>query len=196
MLERFDESKRIFLNGGGCFEAGAVLRQPELAATLNRIRRAGARDFYEGETARILAEESRKAGGEITLEDLKDYRVVERTPLTGKYKGYGIITAPPPSSGGIDMLQMMGMLEQIPYEKAGAGSALATHLAAETMRRYYADRAQYLGDPDFTKIPLQGLLDPAYLTSRARRSTPPAPRSATRCSMASLARPSLPKPPT
>jgi gamma-glutamyltranspeptidase/glutathione hydrolase len=166
LLERFEESKRIFLKGGPCFEAGEVLVQRELASTLDRIRKAGARDFYEGETARILAEESRRAGGEITLEDLKAYAVVERQPLTGKYKGYDIITAPLPSSGGIGMLQMMGMLEGTQYERFGAGSAMATHLVAETMRRYYADRAQYLGDPGYTKVPLSGLLDASYLAQR------------------------------
>lgn len=166
LLERFDESKRIFLKGGPCFDAGEVLRQPELAATLDRIRKNGARDFYEGQTARILAEESARAGGTITLEDLKAYTVVERAPLTGKYRGYDIITAPPPSSGGLGMLQIMGMLEGTNYASHGAGSAMATHLVAETMRRYYADRAQYLGDPDFTRVPVRSLLDPRYLAGR------------------------------
>ncbi len=173
LLERFPESKRIFLKGGACFEAGEKLVQPELAATLTRIARDGARDFYEGETARRLASEMASNGGTITLEDLKRYEVVERAPLTGRYKGYDIITAPPPSSGGIGLLQMMGMLEGTGYEKTGAGSAAAIHFLAEVMRRYYADRAEYLGDPDFVKAPVRGLLNRDYVL-KLRSSIDPA----------------------
>ncbi len=162
LLEQFPESKRIFLKGGACFEPGERLVQPELAEVLRRISREGAKDFYEGQTARILAEEMKRNGGEITLEDLKGYTVVERPPMTGTYRGYQIITAPPPSSGGVGMLEMMGMLAGSGYEKAGAGSAAATHFLAEVMRRYYADRAEFLGDPDFVKIPLKGLISKAY----------------------------------
>lgn len=162
VMEPFAESKRIFLKGGACFEPGEKLVQPELAQVITRIAKLGAKDFYEGETARIFAEESRKAGGEITLEDLKAYKTHERKPLTGEYKGYQIITAPPPSSGGIAMFQMLGMLEGTGYEKAGAGSASATHYMAEAMRRAYADRARYVGDPDFVKIPVSGLINRTY----------------------------------
>lgn len=162
LLERFPESGRIFLRGGRCYEAGETLVQPDLGRTLARIAAYGASDFYEGETARILAEEMQANGGEVTLEDLKAYVVVEREPLKGRYKGYDIITAPPPSSGGIGMLQMMAMLEGSGYEKAGAGSAASIHYAAEVMRRCYADRARYLGDPDFVRIPVRGLLSKRY----------------------------------
>lgn len=166
LLDRFDESRRILLKGGRCYETGERLVQPELGSTLDRIRKQGAADFYEGKTGRILAEESSKAGGTITLEDLKAYTVMEREPLRGWYRGYEIITAPPPSSGGIGMLQMMGMLEGTGYEKPGAESAATVHFMAEAMRRAYADRAQFLGDPDFVKIPMRSLLDPAYLEQR------------------------------
>lgn len=169
LLAEFPESKRIFLKGDGCHEAGERLVQPELAAVLRRVARDGARDFYEGETARILAEESDRHGGLITLEDLRSYRPVERAPLKGESRGYEILTAPPPSSGGIGLLQIMRMLEGTGYEKAGAGSAAATHYLAEVMRRYYADRAEYLGDPDFARIPLPGLVHRAY--AAARRAT-------------------------
>ncbi len=162
LLERFPESKRIFINGDRCYNADEVLIQPDLGKTLNRIATEGAKDFYEGESARILAEQMKANGGEITLDDLQNYAVVERAPLTGKYKGYDIITAPPPSSGGIGMLQMMAMLEGSGYEKAGAGSAASTHYFAEVMRRYYADRAKFLADPDFVKIPVRGLLSKPY----------------------------------
>lgn len=165
-LGRFDESRRIFLKGGACYEPGEVLKQPELARTLERIARHGARDFYEGETARILAEEMKAHGGLVTLEDLRGYRAIEREPLRGNYRGYTLLTAPPPSSGGIGILQMLGMLEGTGYEKHGAGSAGALHYIAEVMRRYFADRAAYLGDTDFARVPVRGLLDPAYIASR------------------------------
>jgi gamma-glutamyltranspeptidase/glutathione hydrolase len=160
------ESRRIFQNGGVFYNAGDRLVQPQLAAVLQRLAKAGGRDFYEGETARVLAAEMAKHGGLITLDDLKHYQAVERTPLTGSYRGYGILTAPLPSSGGIGLLQMLGMLEGSGYEKGGAGSAAAIHYTAEVMRRFFADRAQFMGDPDFVKVPVKGLLDPAYLRAR------------------------------
>jgi len=161
----FAESKRIFLKDGAFHQPGDRLVQPELARTLARIARDGASDFYEGETARILAEECRKNGGLLTLEDLKRYQVTERVPLQGSYKGYAILTAPPPSSGGIGVLQMLGVLEGSGYEKAGPGSAAAIHFVAETMRRFFADRSEHMGDPGFVKVPLKGLLDPRYIES-------------------------------
>lgn len=172
LLGKFPESKRIFLRDGNAFEMGDTLKQPELAAVLTRIARHGAKDFYEGETARIFAEEMAKNGGLITLEDLKNYQAVERVPLTGKYKGYDIITSPPPSSGGIGVLQMMGMLEGTHYEKTGNGSAASFHYLAEVMRRYYADRSEFLGDPDFFKVPIARLLAPAYIKERRESIDP------------------------
>ena len=157
------ESKRIFLNS---VEAGETFRQPDLARTLQRIASSGAKDFYEGETAKLLTGAMARHGGLITLADLKNYSAVERTPLTGKYRTYDVITAPPPSSGGIGLLQMMGMLEGSGYEKPGAGSAAAIHYVAEAMRRFFADRSQYMGDPDFVKVPVAGLLDPPYVRKR------------------------------
>jgi gamma-glutamyltranspeptidase/glutathione hydrolase len=125
----------------------------------------GAKDFYEGETARLLAADMKAHGGIITLDDLKNYKAIERTPLTGKYRGYDILTSPPPSSGGIGILQMLGVLEGTEYYKAGAGSAAELHMLAETMRRYFADRSEHLGDPDFFKVPISTLLNPRYITS-------------------------------
>jgi len=165
-LARDPESKRIFLKNGANFNPGDTFVQPELARSLERIAKLGSAGFYEGETARMLAEAMAKNGGLITLDDLKNYAAVERAALTGKYRDYGVISAPPPSSGGIGILQMMGMLEGSGYEKSGAGSAATIHYMAEVMRRFYADRSQYLGDPDFFKVPLAGLLDPGYIQKR------------------------------
>src|SRR6185295_6999379 len=156
------ESTRIFQKNGAFFDVGETLLQPELAQTLERIAKNGPGEFYEGETAKRFADEMAKHGGLITQADLRSYKAIERTPLTGKYKQYTVITAPPSSSGGTAILEMMGILDGTNYEKAGAGSASAIHWAAEAMRRAYADRNTYLGDPDFVKVPLTGLLDPAY----------------------------------
>ena len=166
------ESKRIFQKSGAFFQPGETLAQPELAQTLERLAKNGPNEFYEGETATRFAAEMAKHGGLITAADLKGYKAIERTPLTGKYKGYTVITAPPSSSGGIAVLEMMGILEGTGYEKAGAGSASAIHWGAEAMRRAYADRNTYLGDPAFVKVPISGLLDPAY-HARLRASIDP-----------------------
>ena len=162
-LGQFPESKRIFLNGGKYLEAGDRLAQPELARVLARIRDRGAKDFYEGETAQLLAADMKEHGGLITLDDLRSYKAIERRPLTGAYRGYSIVTAPPPSSGGVGILQMLGVLEGSGYEKSGFGSAATVHYMAEAMRRYFADRSEYMGDPDFYHVPVAGLLSPRYI---------------------------------
>jgi gamma-glutamyltranspeptidase/glutathione hydrolase len=170
LLSQFPESKRIFLETA---RYGDKLVQPDLAATLKRIRDRGASDFYEGETARTLAAAMASNGGLITLADLKAYQAVEQEPLRGRYHGDDIITAPPPSAGGVGLLQMLGMLEGSGYQKTGAGSAASIHYVAEVMRRFYADRSEYFGDPDFYKVPVRKLLDPHYIESR-RDSIDPA----------------------
>jgi len=173
LLSQFPDSKRIFLKGGTFYDWNENFQQPELARTLERIAQNGAKEFYEGETARILASQMEKNGGLITMEDLREYQAVERKPLEGNYKGYHIITSPPPSSGGVGILQMLAMLDGTGYEESKAGSATAYHYLAEVMRRFYADRNQYLGDPDFVKDPITALLDPAYIKAR-RDSIDPA----------------------
>jgi gamma-glutamyltranspeptidase/glutathione hydrolase len=165
-LERFPESRRIFQRDGKFYETGEIFVQPELGRTLERIEKQGSKGFYEGETARLLAKDMSEHGGLITEADLKNYTVHERATLTGSYKGYTILTAPPPSSGGIGILQMLGMLEGTGYEKGGAGSASVVHYMTEAMRRYFADRSEYLGDSDFFKVPTASLLDPKYIAKR------------------------------
>lgn len=171
-LAREPESKRLFQKEGAGYEMGEIFTQPELGRTLARIAKDGAKEFYEGETARILAAEMAKNGGLITLDDLKNYNAVERTPLTGQYRNYTVITAPPSSSGGLALLQMLGLVEGSGYEKTGFGSAAAIHWVAEAMRRAYADRNAYVGDPEAVRVPMAGMLDPAYLARRRASINP------------------------
>jgi gamma-glutamyltranspeptidase / glutathione hydrolase len=168
LLSQFPESTRIFLSA----HYGDKFVQPELAATLKRIRDHGASDFYLGETAQKLAAAMAAHGGLITLTDLKAYQAEESAPLTGHYQGDEIITSPPPSAGGVGILQMLGMLEGSGYEKGGAGSAASIHYVAEVMRRFNADRSEYFGDPDFYKVPISKLLDPSYIASRRKSIDP------------------------
>jgi gamma-glutamyltranspeptidase/glutathione hydrolase len=151
------------------YKPGETIKQPELAATLERIAHQGRAGFYEGETAEKLAAAMAAHGGLITTADLKAYKVQESSPLTGEYKAYRIITAPPPSAGGVGLLQILGILQGTNYDSDGPNSLKAVHYEAEAMRRFYADRSEYLGDPDFYNVPLKPLLDPAYLAKR--RST-------------------------
>jgi gamma-glutamyltranspeptidase/glutathione hydrolase len=160
------ESKRIFLRNGDYYEPGETLKQPELAGTLERIAHDGADSFYSGETAQRLASVMAAHGGLITAADLKAYKTIERKPLTGEYKGFHIISAPPPSAGGIGVLQILGILRGTSYASDGPNSVKAVHYEAESMRRFYADRSEYLGDPDFYVVPIKPLLDPAYLAKR------------------------------
>ena len=168
-LEAFPVSKRIFLNGGEHFKVGDKLKQPELAATLKRIAEKGAAEFYRGETAHALADEMAKDGGIISLEDLANYKPKVREVLHAKYDSGGhsweVLTAPPPSSGGVAMIEALNMLKEVPLK--GWDDPQSIHMVAETMRRVFADRAAYLADPDYSKIPVAGLTDPCYAKERA-----------------------------
>jgi gamma-glutamyltranspeptidase/glutathione hydrolase len=166
LLGKFPESRRIYLRDGDFYGAGERLRLPELAATLERLQQRGPREFYTGLTARLIADDMAAHGGLITAADLAGYRAVERTPLRGSYRGYEIVTMPPPSSGGVAVLQMLAMLEPHDVAALGLNSAAKIHLFAEVMRRAFQDRAQFLGDPDFVQVPVAGLLDHKYLMQR------------------------------
>ncbi len=165
-LEKYDDSRRIFLNGGKYFSEGDTLKQPELAATLARIQKNGAREFYTGETARLIAKDMSAHGGLITLDDLKNYQPTERVPLQGTYRGFPIITMPPPSSGGIVLLQTLNMLERYDIRKMGWASSEKYHVLAESMRRAFADRSEWMGDADFTSVPVATLIDKKYAAAR------------------------------
>jgi gamma-glutamyltranspeptidase/glutathione hydrolase len=166
-LEKYEDSKRIFLNGGKYFEEGDVLRQPDLAQTLGRMQKGGAAEFYTGRTAELIADDMKRNKGLITLEDLRNYVAKERTPLRGTYRGHEIVSMPPPSSGGIVMFQVLNMLEMFDLRKMGYNSAQRYHLVAEAMRRAFADRAEYMGDPDFANVPTEKLIDKSYARGRA-----------------------------
>ena len=152
----------LFNRDGTTLQAGQRLRQPALARTLKAISRRGANGFYRGSVAAAIEADMRAGGGLITAADLARYRVTERTPLTGSYRGYQVVSMPPPSSGGVHLVQMLNILEGYPIAEYGAGSARALHLAAETMRRAYADRSRYLGDTDFTQVPMAQLSAKEY----------------------------------
>lgn len=167
LLARFPESRRIFQKDGHFYEPGDLFKQPELAATLQRLQARGPREFYEGETAQRIVEEMQQSKGLITLEDLKRYKPVERVPLTGSYRGLDIITMPPPSSGGIALIEMLNMLERFPLHDMGWNGSKTDHLILEVMKRAFADRAVHLGDPDSVKIPTAGLTSKRYAAQLA-----------------------------
>ncbi len=161
-LEKYDESNRIFLRNGKYYEEGEVFKQPELARTLARIQKFGSKDFYDGQTAKLIADDMKAHNGLLTLEDLRGYKPVERVPLTGSYRGYPIISMPPPSSGGIAMFQVLNILESYDIRGMGYNSAAKYHVLTEAMRRAFADRSHFLGDPDFVKVPVSRLIDKKY----------------------------------
>jgi gamma-glutamyltranspeptidase / glutathione hydrolase len=165
-LARYGDSKKIFLNKGSGFGEGDILRQPELAATLLRIERGGAADFYAGHTARLIADDMKAHGGWITLDDLRAYRAKERKPLRGSYRGFEVISLPPPSSGGIVMLEVLNMLEGYDIKPLQYNSAEKYHMVAESMRRAFADRAEFMGDSDFTTVPVDELISKPYAVKR------------------------------
>lgn len=169
------EGGRIFLRGGEVPPLGTVIRQPELAATLEAIAEGGAEAFYRGPLARKLVDGVRELGGIWTLEDLERYEVIEREPVVGHYRGARIVSAAPPSSGGIALVNAFNILSG--YDLKRLDSATRKHLVVETMRRVHRDRAQYLGDPDFVSIPVEQLTHPYYAAGqraalRLDRATP------------------------
>jgi len=167
-LGKYEDSNRIFLRNGNFFEEGDVLKQTDLANTLARMQKDGAKEFYEGKTAQLIAEDMKRNNGLITMQDLKNYVVRERVPVRGTYRGHEIISMPPPSSGGIVLMQVLNMLEQHDVGKMGHNSAKKYHLLTEAMRRAFADRAEYMGDPDFSYIPTMKLMQKSYAIERAK----------------------------
>ena len=169
LLERFPESRRIFLRDGNPYLAGERFAQPELARSLELIARNGAREFYEGSVASLIAKDMASNGGTISLDDLKNYKAILRRPIEGDYRGYKIYSMPPPSSGGIALVEMLNVLEGYPLGLYGPGSSRTLHLVTEAMKRAFADRAEFLGDADFVSVPASGLISKSY--ARERRAT-------------------------
>lgn len=163
---RNNTTSPVFVREDRPWKAGDTLVQKDLANTLKRIRDNGLKGFYEGETARLLVNEMEKGGGIISLEDLKSYKTIERESIVFNYKGYEIITMPPPSSGGILLQQMLGMLSTKELSRYPFQSEKSVQLITEVERYAYADRAEYLGDPDFVKVPYKQLVSATYLANR------------------------------
>jgi gamma-glutamyltranspeptidase/glutathione hydrolase len=179
-LRAYPASVAAFSKGGTPYTAGERLRQPDLARTLARIRDRGRDGFYRGETARLVAEEMRRHDGLITEDDLARYVAKERAPVRGTYRGYEVITMPPPSSGGVALVEMLNILEGYDLAAAGHDSPRYVHLLAESMRRAFLDRARHLGDEDFVAVPVERLTSKAYAaqlraTIRPDRATPSSP---------------------
>lgn len=177
-LANHPETARTFLVKSGSAPAiGSVWKQPDLADTLKRIRDGGRDGFYKGKTASLIAQDMARHNGLITEEDLANYAPVERTPVIGKFRGYDIVSAPPPSSGGVHIVQMLKLLEPYPLEEMGHNSAQYLHHVIESMKLAYADRAKHLGDPDQTPVPVSALISDEYADLRRKiidstRSTP------------------------
>ncbi|HLM59105.1 MAG TPA: gamma-glutamyltransferase [Pyrinomonadaceae bacterium] len=161
-LGLYPETKKVYQNNGRFWDEGHVWRQPELALTFARLKRFGPREFYEGRTARLIADDMRRHGGLITVEDMKNYVAKERVPLRTTYRGHEVISMPPPSSGGAVLIEMLNILEGFDLRNLGWSSSERYHLMAESMRRAFADRAEYMGDADFVNVPVAGLIDKAY----------------------------------
>jgi gamma-glutamyltranspeptidase/glutathione hydrolase len=170
-LAQFDDSKRIFQRGGDFYKSGETFRQPELARTLERIA-ADPDDFYRGAMAAELVADLKKGGSLLTLDDLRQYNVVERKPVVGSYRNYTVISAPPPSSGGVMLVAMLNILEGYDLSKLGDRTPASIHLIAETFRRAYMDRADYLGDPDYNHIPVDELTQKKYAAAWRQSISP------------------------
>ena len=162
-LARWPASAKIFLKSDGApLTRGDRLVQSDLAASLEVIAASGARAFYEGPLAEKIVASVRTSGGIMTVDDLKSYRAIERAPVRGNYRGYDILSMPPPSSGGVHLIQILNILEGFPLRELGAGSAATLHLMIEAMKPAYADRAEFLGDPAFVNVPVAGLTPKRY----------------------------------
>ena len=170
-MRNFPESWRIFQRNGKPYQPGERFVQPELARTLARIQN-DPNDFYRGETARRIVADVQKHGGLLTAKDLEQYKPAVRTPLTGTYRGHEIITMPPPSSGGVALLEMLNMLGAYDLKAMGWHSSQEVHTVVEVMRRAYADRAKFLGDTDFVKVPVAGLISRGYAEQRRQDIDP------------------------
>ncbi len=165
-LSLYPESRRLYLRDGDFYSVGETFKQPALARTLRQISRSGVDAFYRGEIADQIVAEMLAGGGLVSHQDLADYAVVERAPVRGTYRNYSIISMPPPSSGGTVLVQMLNMMEPLDVASLGMLSSGYVHNVAEVMKRAFADRAEFMGDPAFVDVPVKGLTSKAYAMSR------------------------------
>lgn len=161
-LVKFDAASEVYLKDGLPYEAGDRLVNKDLAATLTKILKKGKKAFYEGEIAKKIADEVQKQGGLMTVEDLKNYTIEEREPVVGKYRDYTIISCPPASSGGTHIVQLLNMVENYDLKAMGDNTPESWHIWAESMKQAFADRAEYMGDTAYVKVPLKGLTSKEY----------------------------------
>jgi gamma-glutamyltranspeptidase/glutathione hydrolase len=161
-LGQYPETKRIYLKGGQFYSEGEIFRQPDLAATFARLQKFGPNEFYEGQTAKLIVADMKANNGLMRMTDLRGYVAKEREPLRTQYRGYEVISMPPPSSGGAVLIEMLNILEGYELAKFDAASSERYHLMTEAMRRAFADRAEFMGDTDFVKVPIAGLIDKSY----------------------------------
>ncbi|CAN5856130.1 gamma-glutamyltransferase [soil metagenome] len=171
-LGKWPASRAIFFKGDRPLQAGEKLVQKDLANSLRLIARHGPAAFYEGEIAQKIVAEMQAHHGLMTRADLKNYQAIEREPVKGNYRGYQVMSMPPPSSGGVHIVQMLNLLEPYPLRQQGVNSAQNLHLMTEVMKLAYADRSEYLGDPDFSKVPVAGLTSPAYAQQLRQKIDP------------------------
>jgi len=161
-LSQYPETKRIYLNGGKFYNEGDLFRQPDLAATFARLQSAGPNEFYVGQTAKLIVDDVKRHNGLFTMADMRGYVAKEREPVRGNYRGYEVISMPPPSSGGAVLIEMLNILEGYDLSKFDPASSERYHLMTEAMRRAFADRAEFMGDSDFVKVPVAGLIEKSY----------------------------------
>ena len=161
-LSQYPETKRIYLKGGKFYSEGEIFRQPDLSATFARLQKFGPNEFYEGQTATLIVNDVKRHNGLMTLADLRGYVARERQPLRGHYRGYEVISMPPPSSGGAVLIEMLNILEGYELGKMDSASSERYHVMTEAMRRAFADRSEFMGDSDFVKVPVAGLIDKSY----------------------------------
>ncbi|HYE32725.1 MAG TPA: gamma-glutamyltransferase [Methylomirabilota bacterium] len=172
-MRQYPAAHKQFTKEGEPYQPGDTLKQPDLARTLERIAVRGPDDFYRGETARLIVAEMQQNNGLITAEDLRAYRAVKRSVIRGTYRGFGIISMPPPSSGGVAIVQALNILEGYDLASSGLGAARSTHLTVEALRRVFAQRAQFLGDPDFnTNMPITKLVSKDHAADLRRSINP------------------------
>ncbi len=172
LLENAEAARLFFQADGSLLPIGSTWKQPDLARTLTQIAKHGNDGFYAGEVARRIVAEMQVGNGLITLEDLAGYRVVEREPVSGRYRGYQVVSTPPPSSGGVHIVQMLNILEGFDLLEMGQNSAAYAHHLTEAMKLAYADRSKYLGDPDYVEVPVAKLIDKAYAAKQRARIKP------------------------